>query len=233
MSIRLKNVYLDIPIYGVKNKSFKNNLICTTSINKFAHNISNKILSVRALTNISINFSDGDRVGICGENGSGKTTLLRLLAGIYAPTSGQVDIDGRVTSLLSLTLGLDPEESGYQNIISKLRSQGIHRKKIAYYLDEIVEFCELDEFIYLPMRTYSSGMFMRVAFALSTSVESDIILMDEWLSVGDASFIEKAEYRINNYLKNSSIVIMASHNKSLLDSFSTKQIRLQNGNLVV
>jgi lipopolysaccharide transport system ATP-binding protein len=231
MSIILKNVYLDIPIYGVKNKSFKRSLISSTHLNKFHHNDSNKVVSVRALSNISIALSPGDRLGISGNNGSGKTTLLRLLAGIYKPTSGEIKIDGNVSSLLSLTLGLDPEETGYQNIISKLRTLGVNKININYHLEEIIDFCELDEFICLPMRTYSSGMFMRVAFAIATSVDSDVILMDEWLSVGDSSFIEKAEHRLKNYLKNSPIVVMASHNRDLLNSFATKQIHLHNGSI--
>jgi lipopolysaccharide transport system ATP-binding protein len=232
MSIHLRNVYLDIPIYGVNDKSFKNKILTGAGISKFSHNINKNALSVRALSDISLTLTSGERLGIHGDNGSGKTTLLRVMARIYTPTSGQADIYGRISSLMSLTLGLDPEESARVNIISRLRYLGIDTKKISYYIEDIVDFCELGDFLYLPMRTYSSGMFMKVAFALATSVDADIILMDEWLSAGDASFAVKSENRIRNYLSKTPIVVMASHNRTLLDSISTKQVCLQNGFMV-
>ena len=151
---------------------------------------------VKALNDVSFELREGDRVGIVGHNGSGKSTLLRVLAGAYEPVSGTIEVQGQVASMLNITLGLDYEATGYENIFLRGVIMGYTPKEIEPLVDEIVAFSELGDYIDMPMRTYSSGMSVRLAFAVSTCVKADILLMDEWLSVGDEGFKVKARERL-------------------------------------
>ena len=230
--IRASNVTIDFPIYGGSNRSLKKVIKRTATGGILAHDAQDKI-TVRALDNISFEFIEGDRIGLLGHNGAGKSTLLRLLAGIYEPSQGVIDIHGTVSSMLNISLGMDPEATGIENIYLRGHFMGVPPKKMRLMIDEISEFTELGDFLHLPMKTYSSGMSMRLAFAVSTTVEADIILMDEWLSVGDASFVEKAKKRLDNMMSNSKLIVLASHNHALIESQCNKIYQMEHGKLTL
>ena len=211
---QLKNITVDFPIHTVTSRSIKNSFISTISNGKLTND--QKFPVVKGISNVSFNLKPGDRLGVSGPNGSGKTTLLRTIAGIYTPTKGIIDIHGRISSLLDVSFGLDPEATGLENIRMKGVLMGLSLSKIKSLEDEIADFTELGEFINLPVRSYSSGMNMRLGFAVSTAIPSDILLLDEWLSVGDADFSKKAEMRLNKMMKKSEIVIIASHDQKFI-----------------
>jgi lipopolysaccharide transport system ATP-binding protein len=193
---------------------------------------SNDGVLIRALNDLSFNFNDGDRIGLIGHNGSGKSTLLRVLAGLYEPTSGSISIQGKVTSMLNIFLGMDGEVSGRENIKLRAMIMGVAPKAMKSKIDDIVEFSGIGQYLDFPMRTYSSGMSMRLAFAIATSFDAEIILMDEWLSAGDASFVDAAKQRLNDLVNNASIVVIASHDMNIINDQCTKVLKLEHGNFV-
>jgi lipopolysaccharide transport system ATP-binding protein len=162
-----------------------------------------------------------------GPNGAGKSTLLRTLAGVYLPTSGTIKVKGSIASLIDISLGMDAEATGYENIRMRAIMMGMKLKQIKLIEDEIADFTELGKFLELPIRTYSTGMHMRLGFAVSTTVPADIILMDEWLSVGDSDFLMKAEKRLHDYIQKSSILVIASHSEDLIAKLCNQVIRLK------
>lgn len=184
---------------------------------------------VSALQNINLELKHGDRVGLLGHNGAGKSTLLRVLSGVYKPTSGQACIQGNVASLIDVSLGIDPEATGRENIFIRAALLGLSKKQISTQLDEIIEFSELGDFIDMPVRTYSSGMHLRLAFSVSTVIRPEILIMDEWLSVGDENFKHKAEARMQELVQNTSILIIASHSKELLLNSCNRVVLLEHG----
>jgi lipopolysaccharide transport system ATP-binding protein len=220
----LKNVTVEFPIHTVTSRSIKNTFVSTISNGKLTND--QKFPVVKGIKNISLNLKPGDRLGVTGPNGSGKTTLLRTIAGIYAPTDGVMSIKGRISSLLDVSFGLDPEATGLENIRMRGVLMGLSLNQIKSLEDEISEFTELGQFINLPVRSYSSGMNMRLGFAVSTAIPSDILLLDEWLSVGDADFSKKAEKRLNDMMKKSEIVIMASHDHQLIKKTCNQFLKL-------
>lgn len=229
--INAHNVTIDFPIYSlVGNRSLKKTLISATTGGFFA-NDAKDTLSVRALDRLSFEFKNGDRVGIVGHNGAGKTTLLQLLAGIYEPCSGELFINGKVTSMLGITLGMDAEATGGENIFLRGSLMGMTKKEINDKYETIVSFSGLGEFIDLPMRTYSSGMQMRLAFSIATSMDADIILMDEWLSAGDSDFLVKAQTKIGEIVGNSRLAIIASHNHNLINERCNVILTLEHGSI--
>lgn len=191
-----------------------------------------KRVTVRAVDGVSLHIPDGERVGLYGHNGSGKTTLLRALSGIYEPTSGRLDVSGTVTSLLDIATGFDTDATGYENIILRGITMGHAPKRIRPHIDEIAEFSGLGEYLKLPVRTYSSGMMMRLAFSISTSVGSDILLMDEWLSVGDDDFKARVSERLTHLINRSAIVVIASHDKDLLARTCNRILHVSHGKIV-
>lgn len=184
---------------------------------------------VRALTNINLEIKDGERIGLLGQNGAGKSTLLRVLGGAYIPTRGEAIIGGKVGSLIDVSLGIDSESTGIENIYLRAALLQIPKKIVDEQLDSIIAFTELGEFINMPVRTYSSGMHMRLAFAVSTMIRPEILLMDEWLSVGDLNFQKKAERRLNDLIKRSSILVIASHSRQLIERCCTRAVLIENG----
>lgn len=220
-SINLKQVTVQIPIYSNHSRSMKNSFLKNITKDK-AH-----ISSVIALHNINLNLKDGDRLGVMGPNGSGKSTLLRTLAGIYVPASGSIQVKGSIASLIDISLGMDMEATGFENIRMRGIMMGLKLKQIKAIQEEIADFTELGQFLEMPVRTYSTGMHMRLGFAVSTTVPADIILMDEWLSVGDSDFLVKAEKRLHGYIQKSSILVIASHSKELISKLTNQAIHLE------
>ena len=160
---------------------------------------------VKSLSHINLNIRDNERVGLLGHNGAGKSTLLRVLGGVYTPSSGFAEVQGKVGSLIDISLGIDSEATGLENIFLRGALLGIPKKKIEQELEKIIEFSELGDFINMPVRTYSTGMHMRLAFAVSTMITPDILLMDEWLSVGDRDFQNKAEKKLSDLVNQSNV----------------------------
>ncbi len=186
---------------------------------------------VKALNGVSIDFEQGDRVGLLGHNGSGKTTLLRTLAGIYEPVSGTVITTGRVVPLFDLQLGMDPDATGLENIWLRGTMLGLSKQQISERFDDIVEFTELGNYLYMPIRTYSQGMQVRLAFGISTAITPDILILDEMIATGDAAFIERANLRLKSFLERTGILVVASHNTTMLQDWCNKGLLLEQGKI--
>ena len=230
VSIRLESVTVDIPVYNASTRSLKNILLHHGTGGRITRHAGER-LCVRALEDVSLVFKHGDRIGLVGHNGSGKTTLLRVLAGAYEPTRGHVWRCGRTASLLNLSLGLDLEATGYENIITRAMFLGLMPEQIRECMDEIAEFTELGDYLTMPLYTYSDGMRMRLAFAVCTCFEPDILLMDEWINAGDRTFAEKAKRRLDEFVDRSGILVLASQNAALLERVCTKGILLGAGKI--
>lgn len=226
--IQLSQVGVVIPIYTAKCR-----LLSTKVLQLFIGGalISDQgsYVSVCALRDLNFQLSDGDRVGLIGHNGSGKSTLLRVLSRAYTPTHGQVHLQGRVGSLIDITLGIDHEATGRENIYLRCAMLGISKAETRAMLDEIIKFSELDEFIDLPMRTYSSGMLLRLAFSVSTLIRPEILLMDEWLAVGDERFMKKTETRLEELVESTKILVIASHSRNLIMKTCNRVLWLEHG----
>jgi len=231
MYISANAVCVDFPIYSFTgNRSLKKNLISLATGGRVARDASDRV-TIRALNNVCFELFPGDRVGLLGHNGSGKSTLLKVLAGIFEPTQGELEVSGRVCSMLSITTGLDYDSSGLENIYLRGILMGLSKTTIDSMVDDIVDFADLGDFINFPMRTYSSGMSMRLAFAIATSTNPDIILMDEWLSAGDSGFAEKANNRLSSMVERSNITVIASHNPDLIQAQCNRVITLEHGEI--
>lgn len=230
-SIDMENVNVEFPIYDIKARSLRQLLLNPTRTGRLGLT-GDGIPRMRALTNVSLSLVDGDRVGLVGANGSGKSTLLRVMAGIYEPFQGAVRVSGKVATLLDLGLGIDPEMTGNENIWMRGLVMGMSPAEMREKVNEIREFTELGESLELPIRTYSSGMMVRLAFAVSTSIRPEIFLIDEVLGVGDHYFMKKAEQRLMNAAGSASIVVVASHSLDALKRICHKGILLDQGRVV-
>ena len=228
--IKLDSVSVEFPIFNSSSRSLTNSLVSAATGGRISADKSGHV-TVKALSDINLEIKSGDRLGIVGHNGSGKSTMLRVLAGIYEPTSGQIKRAGKIASIIDIGLGINPENTGKENIYLRGQLMGLSNNEIAKKFDEIIEFAELGDFIQLPVRTYSSGMLLRLAFAVSTSITADILIMDEWLSVGDGAFAERAEQRLQNLVDNSEILIIASHSKNLIEKTTSSILWLDHGHI--
>lgn len=228
--IELRQVTVEFPIYNVSARMFKKRFLrLATGGSVFKD--SKQHVVVRSLDNINLSIKHGDRVGLIGHNGAGKSTMLRLLAKIYEPTYGQIKIEGHISSMLDLIQGMEPESSGYENIFLRGIVLGLKRKDIKKQIEEISELTGLGDFLNMPVRTYSSGMLGRLAFAISTSINPEILLVDEVLGAVDAEFFKKAQERMTSLLNKSSIVVMASHSEDIIRQFCNKAAVLDNGTI--
>lgn len=228
--IELKGVTLDLPIYEVHGRSLKRQMMRVGRRNAIAEG-SDGVVVVRALENISVRFDSGDRIGLIGHNGAGKSTILRVIAGIYAPTIGEVTRNGKVVPLLDISLGMDDNSTGLQNIRLRGLLLGMTDPEIKAKQQEIAEFCELGDYLDLPIRTYSSGMRVRLAFAISTAVDAEILLLDEVMGVGDASFMHKAQARLADLHRRSEIVVLAMHSNTEIRRVCNKVLWMDNGSV--
>ena len=227
-SIELRNVGVDFPVLRQSSRSFKNRILSSVTGGLIDRKYDGSVI-VRGLQNLNLKIEAGERVGLIGHNGAGKTTLLRVLSGIYAPTQGDAIINGECVSLINIGLGIDPEATGRENI--KLRSAmiGYTPKQTRDKLDEIIEFSGLGSFIDMPFRTYSSGMQLRLAFSVSTSIRPQILVLDEWLSTGDEEFRHRAEKRMAEVVDSTDILILASHSQQLLMENCNRVLWLEHG----
>lgn len=227
--IIFEHVNIDFPIYNAKNRSLKNTVMQAATGGKVSFGAEGTV--IRSLEDVSFEIHEGERVGLVGHNGAGKSTLLRALSNVYAPTAGRAEIVGDIGSLVDIGLGIDGEATGRENIYIRGALLGLERTDIEERFNEIVEFSELGEFINMPVRTYSSGMHLRLAFAVATIIRPEILLMDEWLSVGDAAFNEKAEQRLNDLVQASRILVIASHSRELIERTCNRVLWFEHGRL--
>lgn len=228
--VKLENVTLEYPIYGPAALSLRANILRPAiggSINGAEHNV----VVTRALDDFSLEIEEGERIGIIGANGAGKSTLLRVIAGIYTPTKGKLSTDGRIRTLFDIALGLEHEATGRENILMRGLCLGASKKDVNAKMNEIIEFTELGEYIDMPLRTYSSGMQLRLAFAASTAFGADIILMDEIFGVGDNRFFTKAKERLVRYVGDSGIVVLATHSTDLLRDMCSRAVWVDHGRI--
>lgn len=187
---------------------------------------------VHALNDVSLKVPDGARLAVLGHNGAGKTTLLRLISGVYPPTRGQLKISGKISALTDMTLGMEPEESGRKNIIFRLVFMGHDFKTARAALDDIIAFSDLGEFIDMPVRTYSTGMYLRLAFAIATHFQPDILILDEIIGAGDEAFQKKALSRIDTLLDAARIVLFSSHDVKSVRRYCNRAIVLEHGKII-
>jgi lipopolysaccharide transport system ATP-binding protein len=227
-NISLQQASVVLPIFNSSSRSITNTLVSAATGGALTAQKGGHI-SIEALKNLDLEIVSGDRLGIIGHNGSGKSTLLRLLSGIYEPSSGEIQRSGSISSLVDISLGINPESTGRENIFLRGKLMGLSRKEIDEKIDEIIEFSELGDYINLPVRIYSSGMLLRLAFSVSTSISADILIMDEWLSVGDGSFAERASNRLRELVDSSEILVIASHTRSLIEETCNKVVWLEHG----
>ena len=229
--IETKDLSLHYPVFSSGVKSLRGQLSMIRKRGLF-HRPEGEVTVVEALRSINITLKDGDRVGLIGRNGSGKTTLLKTLAGVYEPTIGNVRCEGKISTLINLGLGMSEDETGAENIRLAGLIHGLDINTINEITPDIEKFCDLGEFFYMPLRTYSSGMRMRLSFALVTAVEPEILLVDEAISAGDFFFAEKAKRRVEDMLEKSRILVMASHSERMLLNFCNKALFLDQGSQV-
>ena len=229
--ISLKKIYVDIPVYNSQGRSLKKKILGVATGGKIGLTEAGKTI-VRSLENVSFEINSKERVGLLGHNGAGKSTLLRVLGKAYYPTSGNVHIQGNVGSLIDISLGIDGEATGLENIFLRAALLGIPKEKVKKELTSLIDFTGLGDFINMPVRTYSTGMHMRLAFAVSTMISPDILLMDEWLSVGDQAFQKSAEDRLNKLIERSNILVIASHSRDLIEKCCSRVLWLEHGRLI-
>jgi ABC-2 type transport system ATP-binding protein/lipopolysaccharide transport system ATP-binding protein len=228
--LTLENVSVSFPIYHGGSRSLKKNLLFRSSGGHLASDANHRI-TVEAIRDVSVRFQPGDRVALVGSNGAGKTTLLRVMAGIYEPVSGTVTSRGRISPMFDIGLGIDTEISGYENIRLRGVILGLTPAEIEERMQEIVEFTELGDYLDIPVRTYSTGMMTRLVFAVATCFAPEILLMDEWIVAGDAAFISKAQHRIESFVQNASIMIVASHSLAICRQFCNKAMWMEGGQI--
>jgi ABC-type polysaccharide/polyol phosphate transport system ATPase subunit len=231
-SISVENVTIDFPIYGASHHSLRQTLFARTGGLIRREGMRHKRVVVRALDNISFELADGDRLGLIGHNGAGKSTLLKALAGVYWPDSGSIRIEGRISPLFTSAPGLDPDDSGFENIKTCGMFLGMTAEEIEYKAPEIAAFSELGEYLELPVRTYSTGMVTRLCFAIATAIDPDILLLDEGLAAGDARFAARAESRMQQFIRRTRILVLASHSDALIRSMCNRAALMETGHVL-
>lgn len=227
--IELEDVIVDFPVFD--SKSFRKALFDIPTGGSIRQGNKNDII-IRAVDGVSMHIKEGDKYGLIGHNGAGKSTLLRVMAGIYEPTAGTLNVEGTVSPMFNISLGLDPDDSGFENLKSIAMYMGLSPKDLKEIEPEIVDFCELGDFMHLPLRTYSSGMQARLGFAIATAINPEILLLDEWLGAGDARFMKKANKRINDMVERSSILVLASHSEALIKNNCDKALLIEHGKVI-
>jgi ABC-2 type transport system ATP-binding protein len=213
VSISVSGACVDFPVFDGRSRSLKKTVLGLVGGNIDS---AKKVPVVEALRDITLDLRTGDRVGLVGHNGAGKSTLLRLLSGIYEPTRGTAEIRGRVAPVFDLGVGMDPEISGYENIIIRGLFLGMTRRQMQARMDDIAEFTELGDFLSLPLRTYSTGMRIRLALGVVTSIDPEILLLDEGIGAVDAAFLQRAKERLSELVERAGLLVFASHSEEFL-----------------
>jgi lipopolysaccharide transport system ATP-binding protein len=226
--ILLENVNLHYASVAYKERSLKS--LMASVFSRKTNNSS--VADIHALKNISVEIKSGERVGLLGHNGAGKSTFLKTVAGLYPVSSGLLKVEGQVRSLFDLSLGFEPDATGRENILYRGLLLGLSPRFIREKADEIVDFAGLGEFIDYPIKTYSAGMQVRLAFAISTTVGGDILLLDEVIGAGDANFMAKAKERITSLIEQAEILVLATHDFGALRSICNRGLVFHHGDLV-
>ena len=228
--LTLQNVSVSFPIYQSGSRSLKKRLLFRGTGGHLASDANHRIV-VEALRNVSLSLKAGDRVALIGSNGAGKTTLLRVMAGVYEPFAGDVISSGRISPMFNISLGIDSEINGYDNIRLRGLILGLTASEIEERMPDIVEFTELGDYLDIPVRTYSSGMMTRLTFAVATCFSPEILLMDEWIMAGDAGFMAKAQHRVQSFVKQANILVLASHSLEICREWCSKAIWMERGEI--
>jgi ABC-2 type transport system ATP-binding protein len=227
--IETRDASVDFPIFDAKSRSLKKAVLGMVGGN--INSEDQKVPVIEALRDITLTIGDGDRVALVGHNGAGKSTLLRLLSGIYEPTSGTALVEGRVAPIFDLGVGMDPEITGYENIMIRGLFLGMSRKQMESRVDEIADFTELGDFLAMPLRTYSTGMRVRLALGVVTSIDPEILLFDEGIGAVDESFLDKAKTRLSQLVERAGLLVFASHSDELLGQLCNKAVWLEHGRI--
>ena len=229
-SLRLDNVTLDYYVYSVRAQSLRN-AVFNLAVGGKLYKDQGDVTVVRAVESVSFHLQEGDRLALIGHNGSGKTSLLKVMAGVYHPARGRIDVEGSLTSMIAAGAGLDIEATGLQNIRKLGAMRMISNKVIDQRIGPIVEFSGLGDFVRLPMKTFSAGMMARLMFACATEFEADILILDEWLSAGDVEFMDKAKARMHSFVERAKIVVLGTHDFHMVETVCNKVCVLDAGRM--
>ncbi|MBU6496936.1 MAG: ABC transporter ATP-binding protein [Rhodospirillales bacterium] len=228
--ISIADVDVDFPLYHTSSRSLKK-LVLQTVTGRMGSDARHRVV-VQALRGISFSLSSGERLGLVGRNGAGKTTLLRTLAGIYEPVAGSVRVQGSLNALLDPNLGMNPQLTGRENIMLRGLYSGLDRAAIARLQEDVREFAELGDFMDLPVRIYSSGMVVRLGFALATAIRPQVLLMDEWFLAGDANFMDKARLRLEDMVRGAEILVLSTHSAEVIMEWCSRVIWMDGGRII-
>ncbi len=229
--IEAHDVGVSYQIYNAKTRSLKGELFRRVG-GRISVDAQSRV-SVQALQNVNLVLAEGDRVALIGGNGAGKSTLLRVLAGILEPSAGQIFRSGTVSSLLDMSMGMDPEATGYENIIMRCIVLGATFAEAKERVHEIEHLSGLGEYLHFPLRTYSTGMHLRLSFAIATAIQPEILILDEMIGTGDADFTAKAKKRLDNFVSGSKILVLATHNFATAKDFCNRGVVMKQGQIVV
>jgi homopolymeric O-antigen transport system ATP-binding protein len=229
VSVVASDLSIDFPLYHAESRSLKKAML-SAATSRLGQDRKQRLV-VHAVREVTFALAPGDRLGLIGENGAGKTTLLRALAGIYEPVGGALSVHGRLTALLDLSQGINVDLTGRENIRLFALYKRLSQHQATRLEEDVIDFCELEQFIDIPMRTYSSGMTVRLGFALATAVHPEILVMDEWLLAGDANFMEKARRRLESLVRGADILVIASHSANIVKDWCNRVIWMERGRI--
>jgi lipopolysaccharide transport system ATP-binding protein len=225
----ISDVSVSFPLYHGESRSLKKTVFAAAS-GRLGEDRKHRLV-VEALRGISFSLQTGDRLGFVGSNGAGKTTLLRTMAGIYEPVIGRITMRGAMTALLDPGQGMNFELTGRENIRLRGLFTGLTEIQIEQLQADVAAFAELEHFLELPVRTYSSGMVVRLGFALATAIKPQILLMDEWILAGDAAFMEKAKHRLETMVRGAEILVLSSHSADIIMQWCNRVIWMDRGKI--
>ena len=229
--LSVKDLSIEFRVYGPSARSLKKKLLRQFTGGRVAREVDDHIV-IRALQDISLEIKDGDHIGLVGPNGSGKSTLLRAMAGIYKPSRGSIELQGKIGTLMNIPFGMDPESTGTENIYLRGYLLGMNKNEINSKFKEIAEFADIGDFLDLPIKTYSQGMLYRLSFSISTSIRPEILLIDEAIGASDPKFLEKTIQKSNKLWHDARIAVLASHDINILSAFADELIYLEKGRIV-
>jgi lipopolysaccharide transport system ATP-binding protein len=229
--IDVQNLQIDFPLYHGQSRSLKRTLLTKAKGGSRVEQNSQHKTVIKAVRDVTFSLRAGERLGIVGRNGAGKTTLLRALAGVYEPVGGRVQIRGSLNAMLDPGQGMNMELNGRENVALRGRFHRMDRHEIESFQEDVRDFAELGDFFELPLRTYSSGMIVRLAFAMATAIRPEVLLMDEWFLAGDASFRSKAQERLESVVRGAEILVLSTHINEIIRSWCTRVIWLEDGRI--